>query len=136
MYSFLPCIDQRALENELTDVRLSNQPVLRRLTCQQQSPNSSSQHQRSRQDTTTSANSIPLNPQSSIKSANSDGKDQLTNRYQNRFLGHPKSISHYSSKTGRTIGNCEKFLSEQELNNSSKENDLLLIHPNPSNDFR
>lgn len=143
LYSCLPCIEQNSFENELTDVRLSNQPVLRRLTNQQQTPNSSSQYQqRSRQNTTTSVNSIPLNNQSSIsiKTSQHDGKEQQQqscsiNRHQNRFLGHPKTNTFHSSKTYRTIDNCEKFLADQELNNSSKENDLLLIHPNSSNDF-
>lgn len=28
----------------------------------------------------------------------------------------------------RSIANCEKFLPDQDLMNSTKENDLLLIH--------
>lgn len=35
----------------------------------------------------------------------------------------------------RTISNCEKFLPDQELTNSSKENDHLLIHTNQPTNF-
>ncbi len=113
----------------------SSQAQLRRLTCQQHSPNSSS-HQRSRQNTTTSINSIPLSSQSSsipIKSNRQEKRPHFffANRHENRLM-NSKNNNYYSSKLHQTVNNCEKFLPDQELTNASKENDLLLIHASQS----
>ncbi|CAM4935864.1 unnamed protein product [Rotaria socialis] len=67
LYSFLPCIDSNKIDGKLTDVPLLYQVQLRQMTCQQYSPNPSSQ-QRSRQNTTISINSIPFNTPSSSMS--------------------------------------------------------------------
>jgi len=56
------------------------------------------------------------------------------NRHQKQILtdNKNKNKNYYSSKINRTINNCEKFLPDQDLTNSSKENDLLLIHASQS----
>ncbi|CAF3062411.1 unnamed protein product [Rotaria socialis] len=71
LYSFLPCIDSNKIDGKLTDVPLLYQVQLRQMTCQQYSPNPSSQ-QRSRQNTTISINSIPFNTPSSSMSITSN----------------------------------------------------------------
>jgi len=43
--------------------------------------------------------------------------------------------NYYSSKMDRSIINCEKFLPDQDLTKSTKENDLLLIQARQSNRF-
>lgn len=149
LYSYLPCIDASQIDGELTDTRtnvpLLSQTQLRRLPCQQYSPNSSCQ-QRSRQNTTTSINSIQLTIQSSpISIANNlTGKRPqffFSNRPQNRLLKNNMNINnnnnyyYCSSRMNRSINNCEKFLNDQDLTNSSKENDLLLNHANPLTRF-
>ncbi len=59
----------------------------------------------------------------------------FSNRQQNRLLNDQKTNNYYSSKSNRTVNNCEKFLPDQDLTNSSKENDLLLIHASQSTNF-
>jgi len=143
LYSCLPFINPSQLEGELTENRTNvpslSQAQLKRLNCQQYSPNSSSQ-QRSRQNTTTSINSIPLNSQlSSIPNkTNKRHHFFFSNRHQNQLLTNNKNKNknYYSSKMNRTINNCEKFLPDQDLTNSSKENDLLLIHASQSTNFK
>ena len=39
-----------------------------------------------------------------------------------------KSNNYYRSITNRSIINCEKFLLDQDLIDSTQENDLLLVH--------
>ncbi|UJR13599.1 hypothetical protein I4U23_000612 [Adineta vaga] len=135
LYSCLPCIDASQLEGDLTEHRTTlptiNPAHIRRLTSQQQSSNSSSQP-RSRQNTTTSVNSIPLSSQSPTVSMNNTNHEKnrhffFPNRPSNHLLTNQKNY-YYSSKLNRSINNCEKFLLDQDLVNSSKENDLLLIH--------
>ncbi len=103
---------------------------------QQNSPNSSS-HQRSRQNTTTSINSIPRNSQSLSTPLNNDTRHHFffSNRHQSRLLNNNNNDPYFSSNTNRSINNCEKFLLDQDLASSSKENDLLLIHTNQSTRF-
>jgi hypothetical protein len=49
------------------------------------------------------------------------------------LFGH--NNNYYSSKMDRSIINCEKFLPDQDLNNSIRENDLLLIRARQSTRF-
>jgi hypothetical protein len=46
--------------------------------------------------------------------------------HQSFFNNHTNH--YYSSKIDRSINNCEKFLPDHDLNNSIRENDLLLVH--------
>jgi len=104
---------------------------------QQNSPNSSS-HQRSRQNTTTSINSVPRNSQSLSTPVNNETRHNFffSNRHQSRLLNNNNNNDPYfSSNTNRSINNCEKFLLDQDLASSSKENDLLLIHSSQSTRF-
>ncbi|CAF1681868.1 unnamed protein product [Adineta ricciae] len=134
LYSCLPCIDSNRLQGDLNEHRTTlptiNPIHIRRLTAQQHSPNLSSQA-RSRQNTTTSLNSIPMSSQSSSIPLNPHQEKRhhffFSNRQSNHLLAHPKN-SYYSCKLNRSINNCEKFLLEQDLANSTQENDLLLIH--------
>ncbi|CAF2855723.1 unnamed protein product [Rotaria sp. Silwood2] len=142
LYRCFPCIDENKIDGELTDNR-TNIPLLnkvqkKRQTFKQCSPNSSS-HQHSRQNTTTSINNIPLNSQlSSISMKNNlnDKRHQFffSNRHQNQFLTN-NYINYYSSTNNRAINNCEKFLLDQDLTKTSKENDLLFYHNNQSTRF-
>lgn len=93
-------------------------PQLRRTNCQRRSPTAS--------------------PAGSVRKQRSTDKNR---QHEKRFLFFPnyKSNRHklfggcssnnnyYSSKMDRSITNCEKFLLDQELTNSSRESDLLLI---------
>ncbi|CAF1659604.1 unnamed protein product [Adineta ricciae] len=134
LYSCLPCIDSNLLQGDLNEHRTTlptiNPIHVRRLTAQQHSPNLSSQA-RTRQNTTTSLNSIPMSSQSSSIPLNPHQEKRrhffFSNRQSNHLLAHPKN-SYYSCKLNRSINNCEKFLLEQDLANSAQENDLLLIH--------
>jgi hypothetical protein len=83
---------------------------------------------------------MPLNSQLSPISIETNQNDKrrhffFSNRHQHRLLNHNKNNNYYSSKINRTINNCEKFLPDQDLTNSSKENDLLLIHASQSTRF-
>ncbi|CAF4490576.1 unnamed protein product, partial [Rotaria magnacalcarata] len=73
LYSCLPRIYSNKIDGKLTDVPLLYQVQLRQVTCQQYSPNPSSQPS-SRQNTTISINSIPFNTQSSSISITSNIK--------------------------------------------------------------
>jgi hypothetical protein len=106
---------------------------LRRTNCQRRSPDSSPQ---SRQKTT---NNQTLSKPSTATKGCRNGKHHniFSNMHPNHnhtFFGN-NTNNYYSSKMDRSIINCEKFLPDQELTNSTKENDLLLIHARQSTRF-
>ena len=119
---------------------------LRRNNCQRRSPNASpvlpSNQQRTRQNTTAILSTTTTTTTTAavpVKSCRS-GRDYLcfannnsnTRSRQTLFGNH---TNYYSSKIDRSIVNCEKFLPDQDLTNSTKENDLLLIHARQSARF-
>ncbi|CAF4423458.1 unnamed protein product, partial [Rotaria magnacalcarata] len=101
LYSCLPRIYSNKIDGKLTDVPLLYQVQLRQVTCQQYSPNPSSQPS-SRQNTTISINSIPFNTQSSSISITSNikGKKEAV------FLLKSSSYSS-SSSTGNSAGDFD-----------------------------
>ncbi|CAF0908336.1 unnamed protein product [Rotaria sordida] len=143
LYRCFPCIDNNKIDGELTDTRI-NVPLLnpiqsKHITYQQYSPNSSTQ-QRSRQNTTTSLNSIQkINQSSSINMKNNLNEKRhqflFSTRHQNQQYINNNYINYYNSNNNRSINNCEKFLIDQDLKNSSTEDDLLLYHANQSTHF-
>lgn len=112
---------------------------LRRTNCQRRSPNSSPQiQQRSRQNITNNQ-AVTTTTTTATAKGYRNGKHCLfvsTNNSNHRHIlfGHNNN-NYYSSKMDRSIVNCEKFLPDQDLINSTKENDLLLIHARQSTRF-
>ncbi|CAF1137839.1 unnamed protein product [Rotaria sordida] len=143
LYRCFPCIDNNKIDGELTDTRINvpllNPIQLKHITYQQYSLNSSTQ-QRSRQNTTTSLNSIQkINQSSSINMKNNLNEKRhqflFSTRHQNQQYINNNYINYYNSNNNRSINNCEKFLIDQDLKNSSTEDDLLLYNANKSTHF-
>ncbi|CAF2329083.1 unnamed protein product [Rotaria sp. Silwood2] len=148
LFSCFPCIDATQLDNDLANKNRVHVPLstqnrstalqLRRANCQRRSPNSSPSllqgQQWSHQNTT---NNQVL----------STTKGHRNGKYYNFFSNNNSSDHHhhhhalfgnnnyYSTKMDRSITNCEKFLPDHDIINSTKENDLLLIHARQSTRF-
>jgi hypothetical protein len=111
---------------------------LRRNNCQRRTPNSSPVvsvvQQRKHQNKTTNQTSTTKgfrNGRSYLFFSNHNPNP----RRRTLFGSSNTNNNYYSSKLDRSIVNCEKFLPDQELMNSTKENDLLLIHARQSARF-
>jgi hypothetical protein len=123
---------------------------LQRINCQRRSPNSSpvlpQAQQRCHQNTTTtttttsttSTKNQTLTPSTKNQTLTSSttAKGYRNGRYHYFFSSNNNNNNnYYSSKMNRSIVNCEKFLLDQDLINSTKDNDLLLIHARQSKHF-
>ena len=114
----------------------AQQGPLRRVTGQQQKQQQQKQHSvtsspqpRSRRNTATSMNNIPLNTQLSPRLVTNHSPSKRHHFFfsppQQRRLSNGSHHHHHQ----RSIDNCEKLLAEQDL---AKENNLLLVHADPS----
>ncbi len=147
LFSFFPCIDATELDKNLPNkprppVPLASQPQsttsqLRRTNCQRRSPNTSPVstpvQQRTYQNTTNDQTS-------STTIRKKDLHERQCLCFSNNNPKHPQTLfgnhnNYYSSKIDRSIVNCEKFLPDQDLTNSTRENDLLLLHARQSTRF-
>ncbi|CAF0726103.1 unnamed protein product [Adineta ricciae] len=134
LFSCLPCIDSSQLDNDLPSKNHPSQPSSKQSQSKLQ-PRSTN-HQRH------SSNSSSMSPRATKQSRSTTKDSQIIsspaekghqNKKSNRFFSTHNQ--YYSSKKDRSINNCEKFLPDQDLTNSTKENDLLLIQARQPNRF-
>ncbi|CAF1674888.1 unnamed protein product, partial [Adineta ricciae] len=134
LFSCLPCIDSSQLDNDLPSKNHPSQPSSKQSQSNLQ-PRSTN-HQRH------SSNSSSMSPRATQQSRSTTKDSQIMsspaekghqNKKSNRFFSTHNQ--YYSSKKDRSINNCEKFLPDQDLTNSIKENDLLLIQARQPNRF-
>ncbi|CAF3285528.1 unnamed protein product [Rotaria socialis] len=149
LFSCLPCIDATQLDNEISNKNRVNVPLsaqtrstnlqIQRTNCQRRSPNSSpllSENKKwSKKKTTKNqilSTSITTKRHQNGKQhhffANTNPEDHHSTLFSN-------TNNYYSSKINRSITNCEKFLPDQDIMNSTKENDLLLMQARQSARF-
>jgi hypothetical protein len=121
---------------------------LHRMNCQRRSPNASPllpqvQQRAPSQDNKVNNRNPPTPKTNTLTTDKSKHTHQnkyrcflLNNQQQHHttLFGNPHN-HYYSSKMDRSIDNCEKFLPDQDLNGSVRENDLLLIHARQSTGF-
>ncbi|CAF0905036.1 unnamed protein product [Rotaria sordida] len=149
LFSCFPCIDATQLDTDLPNKNRVNVPLstqhrstalqLRRVNCQRRSPNSSPNLlQRKRWSHSNTTNNQVLSTTKghrNEKHYNFFSNNNPSDHHHHHALFGNNNNNYYSTKKDRSITNCEKFLPDNDLINSTKENDLLLIHARQSTLF-
>ncbi|CAF0736549.1 unnamed protein product [Rotaria sp. Silwood1] len=146
LFSCFPCIDATQLDTDLPNKKRVHVPLttqhrstalhLQRSNCQRRSPNSSPNllqaQQWSHKHTTNNQVLSTTKGHRNGKHYNFFSNNNTNDHHHPALFGNN---NYYSRKMDRSITNCEKFLPDHDLINSTKENDLLLIHARQSTRF-